>query len=135
MSKSLKRTATPHSDDFLFDLVDTAIETNGGYFFAVPKVISQDRMILAAPDIITQLTGTEWQIEFANERFEIIEFKTAMCFLWVMDDVRRQIRRYQEAVEQGDCTLQFKIHVEVNDGEVMQPVVVRQLLNGLMKKE
>lgn len=89
----------------------------------------------AAPDIIAQLAGTEWQVEFANERFEIIEFKTAMCFLWVMDDVRRQIRRYQEAVKQGDCTLQFKIHVEVNDGDVMQPSVVRQLLNGLMKKE
>ncbi|MBN8627342.1 MAG: hypothetical protein J0M17_17835 [Planctomycetes bacterium] len=135
MKRQQKRLAVPHTDDFLFDLVDSAIETNGGYFIGIPKVISADKSILLADDMMERLADSEWQIEFRDERFEIIEFRTVICFLSLMENVKDQIRRYQEAVELGDCATEFKIHIELDERKVMTAGEARRLLFGIVKRK
>lgn len=65
---------TKKKDELLFDLIETAIQTNAGYVVLPPIEVRQDKSIMRAADVIPRLTYTRWQITFKNGRQEWVSF-------------------------------------------------------------
>lgn len=123
----------PHSEELVYSLIDTAIEVNGDFCVGMSKAISRNRRILLASDIIEKLSDSYWHIMFANGRQEYVGFRTAMIFLFLVDGIRQEIRKYQQKMKEGDCAAALKINIDLHESEIMQPMVVRKLIVGLMK--
>jgi hypothetical protein len=117
---------------YFLDLIQTAIDTNGGFYVGMPKELVEDRAFSDPDGIMSRLRHAHYQLAFRSGRHETLTFTDLIVFLYNFRAIKKQVEVHEkESRRRRMRGRQVHLDITTDEEQIMKPEVVKEMLRYL----